>query len=126
MRRVIIAALTAAALLPLQSSADPSVEDFDLRTTEDLVDLCAVPDGDPMAEAARGFCYGFLTGAGNYHRAVKAGKGSQPLFCVPESKMTRAEAARLFVSWGRANPRHLKEAPIDGPIRFAVATWPCK
>ena len=126
MRKVVIAALTAAALLPMQSSADPNVEDFDLRTAEDLVDLCAVRDGDPMVESARGFCYGFLTGAGNYHRAVTAGKDSQPLFCLPEPKMSRAEAAHLFVSWGRANPRHLKEAPIDGLIRFAVATWPCK
>jgi len=126
MRIAIIAALAAAALLPLQSSASPSAEDFELRTTEKLVDLCAVPDGDPMVEAARGFCYGYLTGAGNYHRALKQGKDSQPLFCLPEPKMTRADAARLFVSWGRANPRHLKEAPIDGLIRFAVTTWPCK
>lgn len=127
MRKVVIAAIAAAALLPLQSRAASTVEDFDLSTAEDLVGLCAVPDGDPMMEAARGFCYGFLSGAGNYHRALNAGKKAKPLFCLPEKgTITRAEAAKMYVAWATANPQHLKEAPIDNVIRFAVATWPCK
>lgn len=125
MRIVVIAAL-AAALLPLPSRAAHSVEDFDLRTAADLVELCDVPDNDPMFEAARGFCYGFLSGAANYHHSVNAGKKSTPLFCPPEPKVSRAEAARLFVSWGRAQPQYLSEPPVDALIRFAVATWPCK
>jgi glucose dehydrogenase len=64
MRKAVIAAIATAALLPLQALAAGSVEAFDLRTAEDLVDLSAVPDGAPMMEAARGFCYGFLIGAG--------------------------------------------------------------
>ena len=127
MRKAIITAIAAAALLPLQSLAASSVEDFDLRTAEDLVDLCAVPDGDPMVEAARGFCYGFLSGVGSYHRAINAGKKATPLFCLPEKgTLTRAEAAKMYVAWARANPQHMKEVPVDNVIRFAVATWPCK
>ena len=125
MRNVVFAALTAAALLPLPSSAATTVEDFDLRTAEDLVDLCAVPDNDPMVEAARGFCYGFLSGAGSYHRAVNAGKNAHPLFCLPEQKLSRAEGATLFVDWARAHPQSLGETPVDALVRFAVATWPC-
>jgi hypothetical protein len=127
MRKAVIAVIAAAALLPLQPRAAPSVEDFALRTAEDLVDLCAVPDGDSMVEAARGFCYGFLSGAGSYQRAINAGANAKPLFCLPEKgAITRGEAARMYVAWARANPQHLKEVPVDNVIRFAVATWPCK
>ena len=126
MRKVIIAALAAAALLPLQSRAVPNVEDFELRTAEDLVDLCAVPDGDQMVEAARGFCYGFLSGVNHYHRAVNSGAKAKPLYCLPESGVSRAEAARMYVDWSRKNTQHLKEDPVDSVVRFAAATWPCK
>ena len=126
MRRVVIAALAAAALLPLQSRAVPNVEDFDLRTAADLVDLCAVPDGDQMVEAARGFCYGFLSGINHYHAAVNVGKKARPLYCLSEPKPTRADAARMYVAWSQANPQYMKEAAVDSVIRFAVTTWPCK
>lgn len=126
MRKANIAALAAAAILPVQVWAVPSVEDFDLRAAEDLVDLCAVPDNDPMAEAARGFCYGFLSGVNHYHRAVNAGKKARPLYCLPaNAALTRAGVAKMYVDWGTANPQYSKEAPVDNLIRFAVATWPC-
>jgi hypothetical protein len=126
MRKAIIAALAAAAMLPLQTRAVPSVEDFDLRAGEDLLDLCAVPDSDPMSEAARSFCYGFLSGVNHYHRAISAGKNARPLYCLPETGLTRASVASMYVNWGRANPQYMKEAPVDNLVRFAVATWPCK
>lgn len=125
MRKAAFAALAAAALLPIQSNAATTVEDFNLRTAQDLVDLCAVPDGDPMVEAARAFCYGFLSGAGSYHRSVNAGKKARPLFCLPEQKLSRAEGSKLFVDWARVHPQYLGEAPVDALVRFAVATWPC-
>ena len=125
MRQIVIAVMAAAALLPLQSHAAVSADSFDLRNAGDLVDLCAVPEGDAMAEASLGFCYGFLSGAASYHRALVAGKNPHPLFCPPEPRVSRADAAKLFVNWGRGNPQYLSEAPVDALIRFAVATWPC-
>jgi hypothetical protein len=41
MRKAVFATLAAAALLPILSQAAPTVEDFDLHTAADLVDLCA-------------------------------------------------------------------------------------
>lgn len=124
MRKVVIAAL-AAVLLPLQSHAAVSADSFELRNAADLVDLCAIPEGDGMAEASLGFCYGFLSGAASYHRALVAGKNPRPLFCPPQPAVSRAEAAKLFVAWSRTNPQHMSEAPVDALVRFAVATWPC-
>jgi hypothetical protein len=123
MRRTGLAALTVAALLPLQIHAANEVE---VRTTGDLLNICGVADDNSNVEGARGFCYGFLSGAANYHWSINAGKTAKALFCLPEGGVSRAEGARLFVAWGRANPQHLGEAPVDGLMRFAAATWPCK
>jgi len=125
MRKAVYAALTAAVLLPLQLGAANAAEAA-LNTAGDLVDVCAVGDDDPTVDGARGFCYGFLSGAAQYHRSINAGRKGKPLFCPPEPQVTRAEAAKLFVAWGRANPQHMGEAPVDALMRFASATWPCK
>lgn len=123
MRRIGLAALVVTALLPQQGQAANEVE---VRTAGDLLNLCAVADDDPSVEGARGFCYGFLSGAANYHWSLNAGNEAQPLFCLPAEGVSRAEGARRFVAWGRANPNYLNEAPVDGLMRFASATWPCK
>lgn len=126
MQKVKLLGFLTAALLPLQSYGAASVQSFDLRSARDLVDLCAVAADDPMAEAAHGFCYGFLSGAGAYHRAISAGENSRPLFCLPADRPSRVETADKYVVWSRANPQHLDEAAVDNLIRFAVATWPCE
>jgi hypothetical protein len=123
MRKAGLAALAMAALLPLQGQAANEVE---MRTAQDLVNVCAVADDDPNVEGARAFCYGFLSGTASYHASINAGKKAKPLYCLPEAGVSRAEGARLFVAWGRANPKYLGEAPVDALMRFAAATWPCK
>ena len=125
MRSKFVAAMAATALLSMQFDAVSAAE-VEVRTAADLVNICSVADDDPRVEGARGFCYGFLSGAAQYHQAVKAGKKGKPLFCLPEQKVTRAEGASLFVAWAKANPQHMGEAPVDALTRFAVATWPCK
>lgn len=125
MYRAIIATLAFLLLAPAPSFSAHSADNFQLRNAQDLADLCAVPDGDPMVEAARGFCYGFLSGAGEYHRAIHLGPRDKPLICPPEPKPTRAEAAQGFVDWARANPQYMKETAIDALFRFAMAKYPC-
>lgn len=126
MQKLKVLGLLAAVLLPFQSFGAASPESFKLRSAQDLVDLCSVSPDDPMAEAAHGFCYGFLSGAGGYHRAITAGKNSRALFCLPAEGVSRVEAANRYVAWSRGHPQHLGEAPVDNVIRFAVATWPCE
>jgi len=125
MRKLVATALVAAALLPLLTYAAASRESFTLRSAQDLADLCAVPSDDPMVEAAHGFCYGFLSGVGGYHRAITAGGKERPLFCLPAQRISRVEAAKMFVAWGQSHPQYLAEPAVDALIRFAVDTWPC-
>ncbi len=126
MRKLIVAAFAAAAVLPLQLQAGVTGATLELNTAQDLVDLCSLTDADPNFEGARGFCYGFMSGAGHYHRSANAGKKAKPLYCLPEPKPSRSEAAKLFIDWARANPQFMSEPPVDGLMRFAAATWPCK
>lgn len=125
LRPLVMAILVAAPLLASVTHAAAPEESFNLQSAADLLKLCAVSDDDPMVEAARGFCYGFLSGVGSYHRAINPPGSARPLFCLPKEKVSRVKAAGLYVSWGRAHPQYLGEAPVDSLIRFAMATWPC-
>lgn len=122
---LILGTLAGLALMALPAHAETPADRFEVSSTADLVRLCAVSGEDPMADAALGFCYGFLSGASNYHRAIYPPSSSQQLFCLPKEGVTRADAARMFVDWSNAHPQHSAEAPVDTLIRFAVATWPC-
>jgi hypothetical protein len=123
-RKATLAAVAALATLPLSTQA-AAPESFQLRSAQDLAALCAVPEGDAMAEAARSFCYGYLRGVHDLHGALKPTARDAPFYCIPTPAPTRAEAAEKFVAWGRANAQHLSEPAVDALIRFAVATWPC-
>jgi hypothetical protein len=102
-----------------------TVESFQVKNTQDLVDLCAVQRNDPIAVQAIHFCEGYLTGVYHYHQALTAGRGQAPVFCPTGALPTRDQAVAMFVTWGRSNPQHMEERPVDGIFRWAVETWPC-
>lgn len=120
----IIAALTLTLNLSQVQAATP--ENFNLRNAQDLVDLCAIADADPMAEAGRSFCFGYLTGAYHYDQALYANaKDRASRVCVPEPRPTRAEGAAQWVAWAQSHPQFMNDPAIDVLYRFAIATWPC-
>lgn len=98
-------------------------QNFTLQTAQDLVSLCALEEQDPMMEAGRSFCYGYISGAHQYHQAIHPHGDTN--VCLPEPKPTRAEAAAQLVAWAKTNTQYLQEPPIDMLFRFAEATWPC-
>lgn len=116
--------LIAAAALTL--CATPALagepKNFSLESAQDLVNLCALTEQDPMMEAGRSFCYGFISGAYHYHRAIHPEGDS---ICLPEPRPTRAEVAAQWVAWAQANAETLQESPVDSLFRFASTTWPC-
>jgi hypothetical protein len=108
------------------ASADVTKENFTLRTTGDLVALCGVSRSDPNAAAAIHFCHGYYVGID--HFAELTGRPFRNvLYCPPEGlKLTRNEVIAMMVDYHRKNPQHAKEAAVEGIIRWASATWPCK
>jgi len=94
-------------------------------------DLAAVCDpswsGVPRLEAIA-YCQGYLTAAVQYHALTRPGRGrgARPLFCVPAQGPTIAQSGLAFAAWARANPRHAREPALDGLLRWAQATHPCR
>jgi hypothetical protein len=57
MRRNLLALILVASMVPLAAEAVDS-ENFRVRSTADLVEICSVPPSDSMYAAAIGFCHG--------------------------------------------------------------------
>jgi hypothetical protein len=97
--------------------------EFAVRSTQDLVDLCSAPEGDPMHTAALHFCEGFTVGAVQYYQASDT---NMRLVCLPQPMPTRDEEVMKFIAWAHANPQYMNDRAVDGLFRFLSATWPCQ
>jgi hypothetical protein len=112
-------------LLPALAGA-VTEEDFLVKTTRNLLNLCTVSADNPRHQAAVHFCHGYLIGAYAYHQAANAGAGRQPLVCLPTPPPSRNEAIRMFMAWAQDHPQYMDEAPVETEFRFLTEKWPCK
>jgi hypothetical protein len=116
-----------AVLLALPALAGAVTEkNFEVKTTQDLLDLCTASAKDPLYNQAVNFCHGFLVGAYQYYAAAAAGPDGVKLVCFPEPPPTRNEAIGKFIEWAKAHPQYMQERPVETEFRFLVETWPCK
>ena len=122
MRGVLVAAGAACAL----ASPAPAVEvtDFDLDTTRELVALCSAQPGDALYAEALQFCYGYVAGIAQFHRALIRADRIEPVAC-PQHEVTREELARVFLDWARGNPAAEGQLAAESVARAAGAAWPC-
>lgn len=124
MRKVLAVAALAAWLWPVGARA-VMTEDFVVKTAEDIVDLCATPESEPLYEEAVSFCHGYLVGAVQLYFASVSGPGAKPVVCLPEPRPPRAQAVAELLVWLRAHPEYLNEKPPDALMKFLVEKWPC-
>jgi hypothetical protein len=100
-------------------------QDYQVTTTEDLIELCSVSADDPVYPAAMGFCLGYIDAAMDYHAALTAGPKYDPIAC-PETAVTREQVVVVLMDWSKRNAQHLNsEAPVVGVMRASAAKWPC-
>jgi Rap1a immunity proteins len=125
-QRLINALLIAFMLSPGIAMAAVTDEDFEVKTTRNLLNLCAVSADDPRAKEAIQMCQGYLVGAYAYYAAENSGKDSMRLVCMPNPVPSRNEAVAMFVEWAKARPQYLNEVPVDSEFRFLSEKWPCK
>jgi hypothetical protein len=52
-------------------------DNFLLRNTQDLIELCTVKDNDPLRDAAIAFCHGYGVGAYHYYVLCRNALGPQ-------------------------------------------------
>jgi hypothetical protein len=101
-------------------------EDFQAKTTRNIIDLCTAPPGDPLHQAAVNFCHGFLVGAFHYYAAANAGPEGDRLVCLPDPPPSRNEAIAMFVEWAKAHPQYMADRAVETEFRFLMEKWPCK
>jgi hypothetical protein len=122
MRNAIAAAGAACALASSALAVETS--NFNLGTTRDLVALCSDQPDDPLYAEALQFCYGYMAGVAQLHRALVQADDIEPVAC-PQHEVTREALVRVFLDWARANPGAMDELPAESVKRAAVAVWPC-
>ncbi len=103
-----------------------TTENFQTRTTQDLVSLCESPTPDPLHKEAVNFCEGYIVGAYSFWDAEHPDPGADRLVCLPNPAPTRDTATAMFVQWAKAHPQYMGDKPVDTLFRFAEAAWPCK
>lgn len=119
---LLLAGFLVAGMTPASAA---TIENFQVRTATDLVDLC---DTDPSSVhyiAAIHFCQGFGIGAYQYYAAQVTEDPSTRFVCIPNPPPTRNEAMAAFVGWARAHPEYMNDAPVDTLFRYLGQTYPC-
>ncbi len=115
------------ALAAWPGTSQAVIEDnFLIRNTDDLVEICSTNANDPLYGEAVNFCQGYILGAYHHSQAVAAGPRAQPIVCLPNPAPSRNEAIAMFVSWAQAHPQYDSEPAIQSLFRFATETWPCR
>lgn len=127
MRQLIrrLACGSALAGLALQAQA-VTEEQFVVRNTQDIIEICTTPPTDPLYTAAANFCQGYLLGAYHYQDALYQGPGLKPVVCLPDPRPTRNEGIAQYVEWAKAHPEYAQDRAVDTLSKFLAETWPCK
>jgi hypothetical protein len=124
-RKVMVVLFLAAVLLPGLVGA-VTEEDFKVKTTQNLINLCTSSADDPHRDKAIHFCHGYLVGAYDYHVTENSGPDGKMLFCMPDPPPTRNAAIDMFVQWAKTHPQYMGEKPVETEFRFLSEKWPCK
>src|SRR5262245_35988870 len=124
-RQVMWLCLVAIVLVPGLVGAVTEV-DFEVKTTQNLLNLCTASPNDPRYRDAIHFCHVYLVVDYHYHVAESAGEGGKRLVCLPTPPPSRNEALRMFIDWAQAHPQYLNELPVETEFRFLTEKWPCQ
>ena len=103
-----------------------SEKDFEVQTTENIVNLCTAAPEDPLYHQAINFCHGYLVGAYNYYEATSRGPAVIKLVCAPDPRPSRNDTIDMFIEWAKAHPQHWGEPPVETEFRILMEKWPCK
>ncbi len=101
-------------------------EDFKVKTTANLVNLCSPEPGDPLADKAIHFCEGYCVGAYHYYLAANAGPEGNRWICFEEPYPSRDSVIAMFVDWAKENPQYMNGNAAESLFRFLIDKWPCK
>jgi hypothetical protein len=106
-------------------AGEVDVQNFEVKTTRDLINLCTASADDPLYSKAIHFCHGYLLGAYHYYEASTAGPNANRIVCPPKERPSRNETVQKFMEWAKARPQFWNELPVETEFRFLTELWPC-
>jgi hypothetical protein len=98
---------------------------YDLDSARDLLDVCAPADGDPDADAALAFCYGYISGTGEFYIEMVKAEAIDRMACA-DPVPSLHEIRMAFVDWARANPGELAAGPGHTFWKAMSVAYPCQ
>jgi Rap1a immunity proteins len=113
-------------LLPGLACSAVTKEDFMVKTTRNLINLCTVSPQDKYYVEAIHFCHGYWVGAYHYFLAESSNDPNKSWVCFTEPEPSRNEAIALFIAWSKTHPQFMTEIPVETEFRFLAEKWPCK
>jgi hypothetical protein len=125
MKREMICLLLAVVFLLPAAAGAVTEEDFQVKDTQSLINLCTATPDDPRYDEAIHFCQGYLVGAFHYYKVTHSGPDKMPMVCFPEPPPSRNDAVTMFINWAKAHRQHMNEVPVETEFRFLIETWPC-
>ena len=131
MRKMTLALAAALAIASgrAYSQGDKSIEaltsdDYELGSAKELVTICTLDRAHPNYRTAKGFCYGYISGGGHFHREISRDPGFEPIIC-PGDNVTHDDVVKIFVAFTNENPQFLDKPAMDVLFRAAGDKWPC-
>ena len=125
MRRFLLITGVALAGLSAGAALASTPDNFEVRSTSDLVAICSEDQHDAVSAAATGFCHGYVVGVFRTIERVQQARPSARMFCMPAFPPNRVQAIGGFVDWAKGRPDELEKQPTEGIADYLAATFPC-
>lgn len=115
----------AAQTTPPPQTAQPAVQAANLRNAGELARICAAEAKTIVSQYYEyGYCFGFATGALNYHRAITP-PNAPALYCAPDPPPSFETLRGQYVGWVNSSPANQSMRAVDSIFAFLRATFPC-
>lgn len=122
-------AILATSILVIMSSparaAEP--EDYNLKTTKSLYNLCSTPEKSEEFSSTHAACNSFIRGVVQYHDGICDGKHLKRVICYSQG-VTVADGSAAFVAWTKKNMNNtelMSELPVIGLVKALKEKYPC-
>jgi hypothetical protein len=103
--------VVAAAFMAASNVAQAASDEFQIRHTADLIEVCTKAPSEPDYASAIAFCHGILVGAyGYYNASTPAG---DRFVCATQPYPKRSKVMNDFVAWAKNRPQHMPNHSID-------------
>ncbi|MBP6058946.1 MAG: hypothetical protein KA524_11150 [Nitrosomonas sp.] len=113
-------------------------DNFLIRNTGDIVQICSVSPEDRLYTQAIHFCHGFLVGIYRSQSEFYSNPGLSPLVCLPETlpspansgidevELSRNRIITEYIQWVKARPDYLQDSVVATVMKYLVDHFPCK